>query len=39
MPKFAGNALVVPDPYLAYARISHLFDPKPKAVRVFIPAP
>ncbi|MBA6095867.1 UDP-3-O-(3-hydroxymyristoyl)glucosamine N-acyltransferase [Pseudomonas juntendi] len=29
---FAGNALVVADPYLAYARISHLFDPKPKAV-------
>lgn len=29
---FAGDALVVPDPYLAYARISHLFDPKPKAV-------
>lgn len=29
---FAGNALIVPDPYLAYARISHLFDPKPKAV-------
>jgi len=28
---FTGNALVVPDPYLAYARISHLFDPKPKA--------
>ncbi|WP_122517048.1 UDP-3-O-(3-hydroxymyristoyl)glucosamine N-acyltransferase [Pseudomonas viridiflava] len=28
---FAGNALLVPDPYLAYARISHLFDPKPKA--------
>ena len=28
---FAGHALVVPDPYLAYARISHLFDPKPKA--------
>jgi UDP-3-O-[3-hydroxymyristoyl] glucosamine N-acyltransferase len=28
---FAGNALIVPDPYLAYARISHLFDPKPKA--------
>ncbi len=27
---FAGNALVVPDPYLAYARISHLFDPEPK---------
>nr|BFE91118.1 hypothetical protein GCM10020185_16540 [Pseudomonas brassicacearum subsp. brassicacearum] len=29
---FAGDALIVPDPYLAYARISHLFDPKPKAV-------
>ena len=29
---FAGNALIVPDPYLAYACISHLFDPKPKAV-------
>ncbi len=29
---FAGNALVVADPYQAYARISHLFDPKPKAV-------
>lgn len=28
---FQGNALIVPDPYLAYARISHLFDPKPKA--------
>jgi len=28
---FAGDALLVPDPYLAYARISHLFDPKPKA--------
>lgn len=28
----AGNVLVVPDPYAAYARISHLFDPKPKAV-------
>lgn len=28
---FAGNALIVADPYLAYARISHLFDPKPKA--------
>ncbi|MDE1165976.1 MAG: UDP-3-O-(3-hydroxymyristoyl)glucosamine N-acyltransferase [Pseudomonas sp.] len=27
-----GDALLVPDPYLAYARISHLFDPKPKAV-------
>ncbi|PWB34585.1 UDP-3-O-(3-hydroxymyristoyl)glucosamine N-acyltransferase [Pseudomonas sp. SDI] len=29
---FAGHALIVPDPYLAYARVSHLFDPKPKAV-------
>lgn len=29
---FAGNALIVADPYLAYARISHLFDRKPKAV-------
>ncbi|MGE7994072.1 UDP-3-O-(3-hydroxymyristoyl)glucosamine N-acyltransferase [Pseudomonas sp. NPDC089554] len=29
---FSGNALIVLDPYLAYARISHLFDPKPKAV-------
>ncbi|MFK7702873.1 UDP-3-O-(3-hydroxymyristoyl)glucosamine N-acyltransferase [Pseudomonas caspiana] len=29
---YTGNALLVPDPYLAYARISHLFDPKPKAV-------
>ncbi|NBA95378.1 UDP-3-O-(3-hydroxymyristoyl)glucosamine N-acyltransferase [Pseudomonas sp. R5(2019)] len=29
---YAGDALIVPDPYLAYARISHLFDPKPKAV-------
>jgi UDP-3-O-[3-hydroxymyristoyl] glucosamine N-acyltransferase len=29
---FAGNALIVADPYIAYARISHLFDPKPKAV-------
>ncbi|MDO7910824.1 UDP-3-O-(3-hydroxymyristoyl)glucosamine N-acyltransferase [Pseudomonas monteilii] len=28
---FQGNALIVADPYLAYARISHLFDPKPKA--------
>jgi len=29
---FAGNALIVADPYQSYARISHLFDPKPKAV-------
>ncbi|EPJ95999.1 MULTISPECIES: UDP-3-O-(3-hydroxymyristoyl)glucosamine N-acyltransferase [Pseudomonas] len=28
---FVGDALIVPDPYLAYARISHLFDPKPKS--------
>lgn len=28
---FQGDALIVPDPYLAYARISHLFDPKPRA--------
>lgn len=27
---FQGNALVVGNPYLMYARISHLFDPKPK---------
>jgi len=29
---YAGDALLVADPYLAYARISHLFDPKPKAL-------
>ena len=28
---FKGDALIVPDPYLAYARISHLFGPKPRA--------
>lgn len=28
---FTGNALVVPDPYLAYAGLSHQFDPKPRA--------
>ena len=28
---YTGNALIVPDPYLAYARISHRFDPKPRA--------
>lgn len=27
---FKGNALVVANPYLAYARLSHLFDPKPR---------
>lgn len=26
---YPGNALVVPDPYLAYAGLSHLFDRKP----------
>ena len=28
---YAGNALIVADPYLAYARLSHYFDPKPVA--------
>lgn len=28
---FAGNVLVVDNPYLAFAQVSHLFDPKPKA--------
>ncbi|AKT29395.1 UDP-3-O-(3-hydroxymyristoyl)glucosamine N-acyltransferase [Pseudomonas syringae pv. actinidiae] len=28
---YTGDALLVPDPYLAYARISHFFDPKPKS--------
>ncbi|MBP1086865.1 MULTISPECIES: UDP-3-O-(3-hydroxymyristoyl)glucosamine N-acyltransferase [Pseudomonas] len=28
---YTGNALVVPNTYLAYARISHFFDPKPKS--------
>jgi UDP-3-O-[3-hydroxymyristoyl] glucosamine N-acyltransferase len=28
---FAGNALVVDNPYLAYGRLSHLFDRKPIA--------
>lgn len=27
---FKGSALVVSNPYLMYARLSHLFDPKPK---------
>lgn len=27
---FKGNALVVADPYLAYAGLSHHFDPKPR---------
>ena len=29
---FTGNALVVANPYLAYATLSHLFDRKPRAV-------
>jgi len=29
---YAGNALVVANPYLAYAELSHLFDRKPRAV-------
>ena len=28
---YAGNALVVANPYLAYAELSHLFDRKPRA--------
>ncbi|MCG8910228.1 UDP-3-O-(3-hydroxymyristoyl)glucosamine N-acyltransferase [Pseudomonas sp. DP-17] len=28
---FTGNALIVPNPYLAYAGLSHQFDHKPKA--------
>jgi UDP-3-O-[3-hydroxymyristoyl] glucosamine N-acyltransferase len=28
---YTGDALLIADPYLAYARISHLFDPKPTA--------
>ncbi len=29
---YAGNALVVGNPYLAYAELSHLFDRKPRAL-------
>lgn len=29
---FSGNALVVANPYLAFAQLSHLFDPKPQAL-------
>ena len=29
---YAGNALVVANPYLAYAELSHLFDRKPRSV-------
>ena len=28
---YAGDALIVANPYLAYAQLSHLFDRKPKA--------
>ncbi|MGH8352499.1 MAG: UDP-3-O-(3-hydroxymyristoyl)glucosamine N-acyltransferase [Pseudomonas sp.] len=28
---YAGDALLVANPYLAYAQLSHLFDPKPHA--------
>ena len=30
---YSGTALLVDDPYLAYARLSHLFETRPKAVR------
>ncbi len=30
---YPGTALLVDDPYLAYARLSHLFETRPKAVR------
>jgi len=33
---YKGNALVVANPYLMYARLSHLFDPKPKPAAVSI---
>lgn len=37
--EYSGNILVVLDPYLAYARVSHLFDKKPKyAVGVVHPS-
>ena len=29
---YSGNALITANPYLAYARLSHLFDRKPQAV-------
>lgn len=28
---YTGDALILAEPYLAYARLSHLFDPKPRA--------
>ncbi len=33
-----GDALIVDNPYLAYARLSHLFDPKPAASAGIHPA-
>lgn len=33
---YTGNALVVPDTYLAYARISHFSIPSLKVVQAFI---
>ncbi len=30
--EYGGNALIVANPYAAYARLSHRFDPKPLAV-------
>jgi UDP-3-O-[3-hydroxymyristoyl] glucosamine N-acyltransferase len=29
---YAGNALLVANPYLAFAQLSHLFDPRPVAI-------
>ena len=29
--RYSGNALIAKDPYLAYARIASLFDPRPRA--------
>jgi UDP-3-O-[3-hydroxymyristoyl] glucosamine N-acyltransferase len=28
--RFAGNKLLVPEPYLSYARVTELFDPRPR---------
>jgi len=33
---YAGDALLIADPYLAYARISHLSIPNPRPLPVFI---
>ncbi|WP_420800849.1 UDP-3-O-(3-hydroxymyristoyl)glucosamine N-acyltransferase [Pseudomonas cavernae] len=29
---YSGDALLIANPYLAYAQLSHLFDPKPQAI-------